>query len=281
MKTALALIPSRRCLFAATLLLTLAVAHAQTTPAAPVVPAATAPASVPRRGPRSIPSTPWFGDKALPTTDELKVLQAARATAEKDLDVRAATRTYAERFGAADDLVRTLLFKNPALSDPLYKDQLARLKNGQVLHERIWNFNQEDNRDFLLPDPQSTSSVDDCLTILLTDGTRATLTQELAPYEGALKLATNNPEMQAALEANMKSLRISYGLHYIHQAALDDKDAQIALQKVRDAYQMLEDTVRDTMKKDPTVIALVEKYPYLLYGRRDLGFQVAAAIMQG
>jgi hypothetical protein len=70
--------------------------------------------------------------------------------------------------------------------------------------------------------------------------------------------------------------------HTIQQTAMtawaekDPVSATAALQKTRDAYQALDDAVRQTMKKDPAIDALIQKYPYLLYGRRDLGFEVAA-----
>jgi len=271
MKTAFTLTPSLRRHFAASLLLTVAVAHAQTTPAAPVVPAATVPASIPRRGPPSIPSTPWFGDKTLPTTDELKVLQTARDAAEKDPDVRADTRTYAERFGAADDLVRTLMFNNPAINDPLNKNQLMRYKSSQVLHETTWSIGLDNSPDTLLPD----LLFGDWLTIHMSSGRIGPARPQAEALAAAENAALYSPQANARLPA----IRASYAVANMHQAALDDKDAKVALQKVRDAFQALDAAVRAAMMKDPAVQLLVEKYPYLLYGRRDLGIGVGASVI--
>ncbi len=77
MKTCPAFAPSLRHLFVAALLPTFfTVARAQTTtdaPPPPLVPAAPVNSRPP--GPPKIPTTPWFGNKPLPTNDELNALQ--------------------------------------------------------------------------------------------------------------------------------------------------------------------------------------------------------------
>ncbi len=76
-------------------------------------------------------------------------------------------------------------------------------------------------------------------------------------------------------------MRAMFVLDNIHQDALEDKDAQAAMQKVRDAFQALDDAVRAAMKKDPAINELVEKYPNLFYGRRDLGLMAGGLFIQG
>ncbi len=85
-----------------------------------------------------------------------------------------------------------------------------------------------------------------------------------------------DPARRARRLQMVQNMRISYVINDIHDAALAGKDAQAAIQKVRDAYKILETAVRDAMGKDPAVKLLIEKYPFLLYGRKDLGFHVAA-----
>lgn len=216
--------------------------------------------------PPPIPQAPWFGSKPVPTEDEQKILKAARETVEKNREVVIATRTYAERFGAADDLVRTLIFANPAINDPLYQKYLPTLKMTQVLHETTWNIGLDNNPDFLLPDPNVGPVGHEFLSIHMSSGTigpRQPLEEVLSHYHS---------------DAATEGIRASYGLDEIRQAALNNPDAQAALQKTRAAFGALDTTVRDAMAKDPAVKALIEKYPYLLYGRQDLGLQVVAML---
>ncbi len=157
MKTLPVFTQSLRHLFVAVVLLTLASARGQTTsPAqAPAAPVSTAPAGAPVQGRNSSwDSNPWLGDQPRPTSDEQNLLLAARDAAEKDRDVVIATRTYDERFGAADDLVRTLMFSNPAINNPAYKDRLSQYQVSQVLHGTTWSLESDKNsRDLLWPDP--------------------------------------------------------------------------------------------------------------------------------
>jgi len=208
----------------------------------------------------------------------MKILLAARNAAEKTVEVMAATKVYAERFGTADDLVRSLMFNNPAINNPDYKGYLNNYKIGQVLHETTWNIGLDNSRDFLLPDPIPNPDpfVAGILSIHMSSGTSGPhrpLAEVLSHYQAA---KDSDPAEAASIERQMQDIRASYGLDDIHQAALNDKNAKAALQKVRDAYQALDDAVRATMKQDPAANALLEKYPYLLYGRRDLGFHVVA-----
>ncbi len=112
-------------------------------------------ASVPSSfSPPHIPETPWYGDQPLPSEAELKTLQAARDAVEKDLTVVIANKTYAERFGAADDLVRTRIFADPATNNPDYQDALRMFRLQQVLFATLWDVGGANSRDILLPDPQ-------------------------------------------------------------------------------------------------------------------------------
>ncbi len=219
-----------------------------------------------RSGPPPIPKTPWYGNLPLPSDDELKVLTAAREAAEKDREVMIASRTYAERFGAADDLIRTLIFANPALQDPAYEQYLPLLKLNQVLHENNWDIGLDNNPDMLLPDPTASGPWGSGIIISMSSSSGGYL------YRLSLEQALEHTR-------DVASTRTTYGLRDIRQAALDNPDAKAALLKTRAAFQALSAAVRSAMAKDPAAKALIEKYPYLLYGRHDLGFKVAMAMI--
>ncbi len=188
------------------------------------------------------PAPPGFGKSPLPTDAELKILRTAREAADQHLEIIIATRTYVERFGAADALVRDLMFQNPAINNPAFKEFLARLQVEQVLHDSTWTSDYDNNRDLLLPDPNA-GPTGETIAILKLSG---------AP-------APRQPPAPDTLDG-------------IRNTALNNQDAKIAVQRVRDAFYALDDAVRAEMKKDPPVQSLIEKFPFLLYGRTDLGF---------
>ncbi len=294
MKTASVLTPTLRQLFSVVLVALFSVAPAQSAsfpPTAQGAPAATTAQNGPPTLPASaaipnpvtgahptIPQTPWFGEKTLPANDELSLLQSARGAAERDPEVVIAMRDYAARYSAANDLVRTLMFSNPAIKDPDFEKYLSRYKIGQVLHETFWNIGLDNSLDFLLPDPVPNQPGNSLYIGQNSSGTpspRRPLAEVLPAYQRSAQNA-KDPAEKARIEASMQGLRALYGLDEIHQTALSDKDSKIALQKVRDAYKTLDDAVRAAMRKNPTVKILIEKYAFLLYGRRDLGLRVVS-----
>jgi hypothetical protein len=180
---------------------------------------------------------PWFDGQALPKPVEEGVLKTAREAVEADAGVIAATKNYEACFAAANSAIRAVMLKNP-LSDA-YLDQV---KNQQQVHDVTWILDMDVNsRDILLPNPPG-----------VPDGAMGIMRLRFSGRSNGLPGA-NSPEG-------------------IRRMALREPAAMAALQKVRDAYQALDEAVRAAMRKDAAVAALISAYPELLYGRRDLGF---------
>jgi hypothetical protein len=191
-----------------------------------------------------------------------------------------ATRTYDERFGAADNLVRTLMFSNPAINNPAYKDRVFQFQVGQVLHPMMWSLDYENSRDLLWPDPNPGPLSDHLIVTKMSGTPGPSLPRAEAQAKELERLDAFDRSDDPRLRAEAQDMRAIDALNNIHQAALEDKDAQAAMQKVREAFQALDDAVRAAMKKDPAINELVEKYPNLFYGRRDLGLTAGGLFIQ-
>jgi len=181
---------------------------------------------------------PWIGEYKPLTPEELKVLQAARAAAESDPAVIAATQTYDACFAAADESIRAVMLKNP-----LSQKYLEQIKREQQVHDTTWvtGIPISNSSDILLPNPQTVMG---------------------EPKEGIerLKFSGHSDGMPAADSPEG-----------IRRAAAEEPEAKALLQKVRDAYWKLDAAVQAAMRKNAAIDSLMKGHLHLWYGRRDLG----------
>jgi hypothetical protein len=186
---------------------------------------------------------PWYDGHALPTPAELKILADARAAADKDPNVIRWTRMYIASWTATNELIRVRMLENPA-SKPFERMIMA----SQLIHETSWSEDFKDNNpDILLPNA-STDAMSSVVGLMVHKSSNNILAKNPRPVYP--------PTTQEG----------------IRQKALADKKVQDNLQAVRDAYMRMEIIARAIMQKNADVKAVMEKYNFLLYGRRDLGF---------
>jgi len=202
-------------------------------------------ADSPARGVSNFPPLPWFGNHPLPAESEKHALQTARNTAELDPAIVDLKTAYTAKWVLADDSIRILMLENPA-SKPF----IQQIVMGQLIHEKVWFADWSyNNRDILLPNA-NWDPVSDAMGIIVT--------------KASGQVSDDPPSARSAPPSD--------SLEGIRSAALADKNIQQLLQSVRDAYQKLDQAVRASMQTDPSTKALMDKYDFLLYGRKDLGY---------
>jgi len=191
---------------------------------------------------------PWSNGEKLPTESEASQLGNAWTAAQSDAAVLAAAKTYAECYRAANQslgiAIPTIAMTEPRIKQLLDAHHLESLPAQQnYIHGKFLDEGYEKNPDNFLPNPDSQTDSDEMVIVHYSG---ALVSQ--GSYEEARKIAVELPNVKPVME------------------------------KLRAAYSALDKAIRTAMSKDPAVKDLVAKYPYLLYGRRDLGFIHATQI---
>jgi hypothetical protein len=160
-----------------------------------------------------------------------------------------------------------------------YQSYTAQYLDRQFPHAAALGLGSDKIPDTLVPHPK-TISFNDGIAITKMSGAPSSGPRLSPAQANARDLANLERAAQynPRAKADLPRTRAFYALDDIYQDALARPEAQAALQKVRDAYQALDAAVRAAMKKDSALAPLVDQYPALFYGRRDLGYYNATFI---